>query len=98
MTAPLQPKEEPIDPEICWALLERVAGSAQLRRAARLRELLLYVGQCSLKDGRDQVREQELGARIYGRPDGYDTSLDNIVRSNVSDLRKRLEAHFNAEG
>jgi hypothetical protein len=98
ITEPAPTIEEPIDPETCWALLERVAGSAQLKRATRLKELLLYVGQCSLKDGRDQVREQEIGAKVFGRPDGYDTSFDNIVRTNVSDLRKRIEAYFHGEG
>jgi hypothetical protein len=99
MTEPTtQPIEEPIDFETCWALLERLAGSSQLKRATRLRELLLYVGQSSLKEGRGQVHEQEIGAKVFGRPEGYDTSVDNIVRTNVSDLRKRIENYFNAEG
>jgi hypothetical protein len=97
MTEPTtQSIEEPIESEICWALLERVAGSTQLRRATRLKELLLYVGQSSLKEGRDQVHEQEIGARVFGRQEGYDTSVDNIVRTNVSDLRKRIENYFRA--
>jgi hypothetical protein len=93
-----QPISETLDSEACWELLKRVAASAQMKRATRLQELLLYVGQCSLKDGRDQVREHEIGARVFGRPDNYDTSFDNIVRTNVSDLRKRIETYFNAEG
>ena len=86
------------DTEACWALLERVAASAQLRRAARLRELLFYVGKRSLKDGCDRVHEQEIGSQVFSRPDSYNTSVDNIVRTNVSDLRKRIEAYFNSEG
>jgi hypothetical protein len=86
------------DSERCWALLERVAASAQLRRAARLQELLFYVGKRSLKDGCDRVHEQEIGSRVFNRPESYDTSVDNIVRSNVSDLRRRIEAYFNSEG
>jgi hypothetical protein len=93
----MQPGELP-DSETCWALLERVAASAQLRRAVRLQEILFYVGKRSLKDGSDRVHEQEIGAKVFGRPDSYDTSLDNIVRTNVSDLRKRIEAYFNSEG
>jgi hypothetical protein len=100
-TPMIEPKPlaaERLDTDSCWALLERVAASAHLKRATRLKELLLYVGQCSLKDGRDQVREQEIGSRVFGRPDGYDTSIDNIVRTNVSDLRKRVETYFKTEG
>jgi hypothetical protein len=86
------------DSESCWALVERVAASTQLRRAARLQELLFYIGKRSLKDGCDRLHEQEIGVQVFGRPEAYDTSADNIVRTNVSDLRKRIEAYFNTEG
>jgi hypothetical protein len=81
-----------------WALLERVVASTQLKRAARLREFLLFVGQRHLKDGCDQIHEQEIGTNIFGRPNGYDTSVDNIVRVNATELRKRIESYFEAEG
>jgi hypothetical protein len=86
------------DAKTCWTLLERVASSSQLKRASRLRELLLFVGRRSLKDGCTQVREQEIGIEVFGRPQAYDTAVDNIVRTNVSDLRKRIEAYFDSEG
>ncbi len=90
-------KESP-DPEACWALLERVAASPHLRRAPRLRELLFYLGRRSLKDGCFQVHEQEIGVDVFGRPQTYDTSADNIVRANATELRKRIEAYFGTEG
>jgi hypothetical protein len=93
----LQPSSTP-DPETCWALLERVAASTQLRRSVRLQELLFYIGKRYLKDGCDRVHEQEIGLQVFKRPDSYDTSFDNIVRTNVSDLRKRIEAYFQSEG
>ena len=64
----------------------------------RLRELLLFVGRRSLKDGCTQVREQDIWIEVFGRAQAYDTALDNIVRTNVSDLRKRIEAYFDSEG
>ncbi len=82
----------------CWELLERVAHSAQLRRAARLQELLLFLGKRLLTDRCNRLQEQEIGAKVFHRPDSYDTSLDNIVRASVSDLRRRIEAYFNSEG
>ncbi len=51
-----------------------------------------------MKEGCDQVREQEIGTEVFGRPRGYDTNVDNIVRVNVSELRKRIEAYFDSEG
>lgn len=86
------------DSDACWALLERIASSAPLKRAARLQELLFYVGKRSLRDGCERIHEQEIGSKVFHRPDSYDTSADNIVRTNVSDLRKRIEAYFDSEG
>ncbi len=84
--------------DVCWALLERIVASPQLRRATRLREFLLFVGQRSIKDGLEQVHEQEIGAKVFGRAPDYDTSLDNIVRVNASELRKRIEDYFATDG
>ncbi|MGD0680498.1 MAG: hypothetical protein ABR990_00505 [Terracidiphilus sp.] len=80
------------------ALIERVAASEQFTRAARLRDFLLYVGKHSLKDGSPEIHEQEIGAKVFGRPETYDTSQDNIVRVNATELRKRIELYFATEG
>jgi hypothetical protein len=84
--------------EACWSLLERVAASSQMKKAGRLRNLLLYVGRRSLKEGCLEVHEKEIGVEVFGRQETYDTSVDNIVRSNVSDLRKRIDRYFSTEG
>jgi hypothetical protein len=95
--AEVETAESP-SPEICWELLERVAASSHLRRATRLQELLLYLGKRSLRDGCDRLQEHEIGSSVFHRPQSYDTSFDNIVRTSVSDLRRRIEAYFNTEG
>lgn len=81
-----------------WALLERIAASPQLKRATRLQELLFYIGKSSIKEGHEKISEQKIGVDVFGRPEGYDTSADNIVRTSVSELRKRIEAYFETEG
>jgi hypothetical protein len=85
-------------PELCWQVLERAAASPALKRAARLREFLLYIGEQNLRHGRSELHEQELGETVFARPEGYDTTQDNIVRVSASELRKRVKAHFAAEG
>ncbi len=82
----------------CWALVERIADNTKLARAARLRDLLLFVSRRSLKEGCDQLREHEIGTEVFGRPRDYDTNVDNIVRANFSELRKRIGAYFESEG
>ena len=96
--APDSQLEKVPNPDACWALLERVAASAPFKRTARLRELLLYIGRRSLKDNCEKIHESEIGSAVFERPANYDTSVDTIVRVNVTELRKRLEAFFNSEG
>jgi hypothetical protein len=84
--------------EECWALLERIGASPGLRRAPRLREFLDYVARRSLRDGCNQIHEQEIGIAVFGRTADYDTSVDNIVRASATELRKRIETYFESEG
>ncbi len=84
--------------EQCWLAVERAAASPSLKRAARLRAFLLYIGDQSVHHGRTELHEQELGETVFARPRGYDTTQDNIVRVSATELRKRIETHFAAEG
>jgi hypothetical protein len=87
-----------VDPAACRTVLERVAASSSLKRAARLREFLLFVGNQSLKEGRNDIHEQEIGETVFARQRSYDTSQDNIVRVSATELRKRVDAYFAGEG
>jgi len=80
------------------ALIDRIAGSAQFKRSARLRDFLLYVGGQSLKEGCPDIHEQEIGAKVFGKPLAYDRGQDNIVRVSATELRKRIELYFASEG
>jgi len=85
-------------PEQCWRVLEAAAASSNLKRAARLREFLFYVGRKSIKEGYTDIHEQEIGQAVFGRRESYDTSQDNIVRVSATELRKRVDAFFATEG
>ena len=80
------------------ALILKVAASEQFSRSARLRDFLLYVGKQSLLDSGAEIHEQEIGAKVFGRPPSYDRSQDNIVRVNATELRKRIDGYFATEG
>ena len=79
-------------------LVERVASSRYVNRSARLRDLLVYLTTRVLEEDVDEIHEQEVGNKVFGRPANYDTSSDNIVRVHASMLRKRLEQYFAEEG
>src|SRR5437868_7859608 len=80
------------------ALLERVASSRTLQRSARLRELLLDIGEHTLAGQPHQLTEQAIGVRIFGRAQSYNPADDNIVRSSVRQLRLKLKEYFENEG
>ena len=98
MSTILQEPTGTLDPIDCWSVIERVAATPSLKRAARLREFLLYVATKSLKEGRSNIHEQEIGETVFGRARAYDTSQDNIVRVSATELRKRVDAYFATEG
>ncbi len=83
---------------LCVEALERICSSTELKRATRLRDFLRYVGLRSLEPSSPQISEQEIGINVFERRDSYDTSADNIVRVNASELRKRIAAYYATEG
>lgn len=90
------PRQTEID--AYYELVERLCASQELRRAARLRDFLRYVSHRVLADSGSVVPEQEIGTNVFGRPADYDTGIDNIVRVNASELRKRIHSYFHQEG
>jgi hypothetical protein len=80
------------------SLIDRVATSRYFSKSARLRDLLMYLAERVLDDDVDEIHEQEVGYRVFGRAADYDTSSDNIVRVHASMLRKRLDQYFATEG
>ncbi|MFM8394458.1 MAG: helix-turn-helix domain-containing protein [Acidobacteriota bacterium] len=79
-------------------LVDRISASPHLNKSVRLTELLRYLVEQSINEPAEGLREQEIGANIFGREEDYDTSQDNIVRVQVSQLRKKLVAYFSLEG
>jgi hypothetical protein len=76
----------------------RFLASAAIRKSPRLRALFIYLLEQSLRGESAPLREQQIGEDVFGKPQGYDTAMDNIVRVNVFLLRKKLERYFSEEG
>lgn len=90
--------EEQFSVEERRALIARVARSELFSRSARLRDFLLYAGKQSLKEGCQEINEQEIGVNVFGRHASYDRGQDNIVRVTATELRRRIETYFATEG
>ena len=65
-------------------LVGRVVSSSTICKSARLRELFLYLCNRVLDESVDDIHELELGHKVFGRPEHYDTAADNIVRVHAS--------------
>ena len=89
-------EKESIDPR--WLLVKRVAGSSLLRGSSRLREFLLYVPDCAIRNAPGEATEQQIGIHVFGRIAGYNSSEDSIVRTHARILRQKLDAYFASEG
>jgi hypothetical protein len=81
-----------------YALVQRVVTSRGFEKSARMRDFLNYVCNRALQDPAADIHEQEIGCAVFDRPPGYDTSADNIVRVNASQVRKKLQVYFATEG
>jgi hypothetical protein len=81
-----------------WELAQRVADASNFRNCPKLRAFLLHICENALLGRLDNVREQPIGTRVFGRPADYNLNEDNIVRVEARELRKRLESYFSGEG
>ena len=81
-----------------FRLIERVVSSSHFRGSLRLREFLLYIAECALKETPEAATEQQIGVHVFHRPPGYNSSEDSIVRTHARLLRQKLAEFFATEG
>jgi len=81
-----------------WELAQRVIESSCLAGSARLRDFLLHVTACAIRETPEEATEQQIGIQVFGRSPGFNSSEDSIVRSNARLLRLKLSAYFSDEG
>ncbi len=81
-----------------WHLAQRIVDSPQFCKSPRLSQFLLYIVAKTIAGRQSEVTEQQIGVHVFGRPHGYRTVDDNIVRSYARQLRKRLTEYFASDG
>ena len=81
-----------------WGVVERIAASQHFKSSPRLCQFLSYVAECAIREAPEEATEQQIGIRVFGRPPGYNSSEDSIVRTHARLLRQKLEAYFAEEG
>ena len=81
-----------------WSLVLRIVATSDFVRSPRLVSFLMFVAERSLNGEKGEINEQSIGVGVFGRPSGYDSNDDNIVRAHASRLRQKLDAYFQTEG
>ena len=80
------------------ALLERILGSRHFVKSALLSRFLRYICESYLAGSEKTLTEHHIGVHVFGRPERYDCSADNIVRNYARQLRNRLDDYYRWEG
>lgn len=100
MLSPSAVSEKPVfeSQDLRWQLVQRIVHSSCFRSTARLRDFLLYVTECAIRNAPEDATEQQVGINVFGRAPGYNCSEDSIVRTNARLLRQKLAEYFAQEG
>jgi hypothetical protein len=86
-----------LTPERILAQVESMAQDDVFRSSKRSVAFLRYVVTAALAGSADQIKERTIGIEVFGRSSSYDTSLDHIVRTAATELRKRLAIYYGDE-
>jgi len=78
--------------------LQDVLEGDAFKGSHRSGKFLNYVVHRAMAADFDALKEKAIGMEVFGRPPGYDTSADAIVRVTASDVRKRLSQHYGRPG
>ncbi len=81
-----------------WAHVSLVCNSQCFHSSHRLKDFLLYVADCALRNAPDEATEQHIGIHVFQRTPGYNSSDDSIVRTHARLLRQKLAEYYAQEG
>jgi hypothetical protein len=81
-----------------WLLVRRIAKSTSFEKASQLRNILLYITRAAILEPERVLREYDVAYDVLERRKDFNPANDNIVRSQFSNLRKKLEVYFGDEG
>jgi hypothetical protein len=81
-----------------WQLVQRIAASPPFQKSGRLRDLLQYVTEQTIRGYAQELTEQHIGEAVFHKPVGYSPLEDSSVRVNARQLRLKLHEYFDGVG
>jgi hypothetical protein len=74
------------------SILSRILRSPEFHESKRYQELLQYLVAKSASV--DSLKETEIAQEVFGKDSKFDPASDPLIRSYVSNLRKKLEHYY----
>ena len=81
-----------------WQLIQRIVASSPFQKSGRLRELLQYVTEQTIRGYAYELTEQHIGEALFHKPAGYSPLEDSSVRVHARQLRLKLHEYFDGVG
>jgi len=81
-----------------WQLVQRILASPPFQKSGRLRDLLQYVTDQTIRGNAQELTEQHIGEAIFHKPTGYSPLEDSSVRVHARQLRLKLHEYFDGVG
>lgn len=81
-----------------WQLIERITASPSFQKSTRIRDLLCYMAERTLKGQVSELTEHRIGSAVFGKPQDYSVVEDSSVRVHVRQLRLKLHEFFDGDG
>src|SRR5208337_4304296 len=78
--------------------VKEVMSSHIFAGSQRSQDFLQLIVDHALAGEFDSLRERMIGARMFGRPVGYDTANDPVVRVKATEVRKKLVQYYAEKG
>lgn len=80
------------------AVLEKILASAEFVASPQLCAFLTYIVEAHLAGNEHLLKGQTIGTVVLGRPEGYDSQRDPIVRVEANRLRRTLATYYENSG
>src|SRR6266567_4532463 len=81
-----------------WQLVQRIVASPPFQKSGRLRDLLHYITEQTIRGYAHELTEQHLGEAVFHKPAGYSPLEDSSVRVHARQLRLKLHEYFDGVG
>jgi hypothetical protein len=81
-----------------WQLVQRIVASQPFQKSGRLRHLLQYITEQTIRGYAQELTEQHIGESLFHKPTGYSPLEDSSVRVHARQLRLKLHEYFDGVG